>query len=103
MNTGTPEPAPRASKLFDQMRERLRLKRYSLRTEPSYMQWVKRYILFDGKRHPDDRGKAEVEALLTMLALQPRIGLSRAGQGRIDDLAVEVGGEAGDEVVVELA
>ncbi len=59
MNTSTPDHAP---KLLDQLRNRIRLKHYSLRTEQAYLQWVKRYILFHGKRHPSDLGKEEIEA-----------------------------------------
>lgn len=54
MNTSTPDHAPR---LLDLLRNRIRLKHYSLRTEQAYLQWVKRYILFHGKRHPSDLGK----------------------------------------------
>jgi integron integrase len=57
-------------KLLDQVRERLSLKHYSKRTETAYVQWVKRYILFHGKRHPAGMGKAEVEAFLTSLAVE---------------------------------
>ncbi len=45
----TPPP-----KLLDQVRERIRLKHYSLRTEQAYVPWVKRYIIFHGKRHAKD-------------------------------------------------
>lgn len=58
--TETPPP-----KLLDQLRERIRLKHYSIRTEQSYVQWVKRYIIFHGKRHPAEMGKAELESLLS--------------------------------------
>ena len=43
------EPAPR---LLDQVRDRLRVKHYSIRTEQAYLGWIKRFILFHGKRHP---------------------------------------------------
>lgn len=51
------------------MRERLRLKHYSLRTEQAYVHWVKRYIHFHGVRHPSEMGKVEIEAFLTSLAV----------------------------------
>jgi hypothetical protein len=41
------------------------LTRFSIRTEQSYVQWVKRYIIFHGKRHPAEMGKAELESLLS--------------------------------------
>jgi len=47
-------------KLLDRMRRIIRLKHYSLRTEKAYLHWVKRYILFHGKRHPEIMGATEV-------------------------------------------
>jgi hypothetical protein len=67
MNTpGAPLPnaAPQAPKLIDQIRSRLRLKHYSLRTEQAYVQWAKRYIIFHGKRHLAEMGKQEIEVFL---------------------------------------
>ncbi len=52
----------RPKKLFDQVRDRIRLKHYSIRTEKSYLSWMKRYILFHDKRHPKDMGKDEIES-----------------------------------------
>ena len=46
-------------RLLVRVRERLRLRNYSLRTETAYLGWIKRYIHFHGKRHPADLGKAE--------------------------------------------
>ncbi len=57
-----------APKLLDQVRTRLRAKHYSLRTEEAYVHWIKRYILFHGKRHPCEMGAPEVEAFLSDLA-----------------------------------
>lgn len=54
--------------LLDQVRDRVRRLRYAKRTETSYVHWIKRYILFHGKRHPRAMGKAEV-AFLTKLAV----------------------------------
>ncbi|MEW5787673.1 MAG: integron integrase [Pseudomonadota bacterium] len=67
-------------KLLDQLRDRIRLKHYSLRTEQAYLQWVKRYILFHGKRHPAEMGKAEVEAFLTSLAVERNVTASTQTQ-----------------------
>ena len=55
-------------KLLDQVRGRLRLRHYSLRTEQAYVGWIRRFILANGKRHPAQMGQAEVEAFLTDLA-----------------------------------
>jgi hypothetical protein len=49
-------------RLLDQLRDRLRLRHYSIRTEQAYVHWVKRYILFYDKRHPAEMGKVEVGA-----------------------------------------
>jgi site-specific recombinase XerD len=64
------EPPP---KLLDQVRDRIRRLGYAKRTELSYVQWIKRYILFHGKRHPREMGKAEVEAFLTSLAVERHV------------------------------
>jgi hypothetical protein len=53
--------AQRPKKLLDQVRDALRLKHYSIRTETSYVAWTKRYILFHNKQHPLDMGRAEIE------------------------------------------
>ena len=54
-------PAAPAPRLMDEVRRRLRLKHYSLRTEKVYVAWIRRFILFHGKRHPRSMGAAEVE------------------------------------------
>jgi len=55
-------------KLVDQVRDAIRLKHYSIRTEEAYVNWIKRYIFFHGVRHPAEMGAAEVEAFLTHLS-----------------------------------
>src|SRR5574338_149577 len=63
----TQEASPaRGPKLLDQVRDRIRVKHYSLRTEEAYVDWIKRYILHHGKRHPKELGAADVEAFLTI-------------------------------------
>jgi hypothetical protein len=57
-------------KLLDQVRDIIRLKPYSIRTERAYIDWIKRFILFHHKRHPNDMGAPEVEAFLTDLAVK---------------------------------
>src|ERR1700740_2486723 len=56
-------------KLLDRVRWHLRLKHYSIRTEQAYVDWIKRFIWFHGKRHPALLGAAEVERFLTHLAV----------------------------------
>jgi integron integrase len=72
--------APEPPKLMSQVRDRLRLKHYSLRTETAYTGWIKRYIYFHDKRHPGEMGKKEVEAFLTSLAVE--INVSAATQNQ---------------------
>ncbi len=55
-------------KLLDQVRDLIRVKHYSIRTEEAYTSWIKRYIHFHNKRHPKDMGREEIEAFLTHLA-----------------------------------
>lgn len=69
-----------APRLLDQVRDRLRLKHYSLRTETAYLGWIKRYIFFHGKRHPRELNKAEVEAFLTSLAVERNVAASTQSQ-----------------------
>jgi integron integrase len=74
----TPQAHP--PKLLDQVRERIRVKHYSIRTETQYVQWVRRFILFHGKQHPRDMGAAEVEAFLTHLAIDGHVSASTQNQ-----------------------
>jgi integron integrase len=67
-------------RLLDQVRDHLRLKHYSLRTEQAYVGWIKRYIIFHGKRHPAEMGKPELEAFLTSLAVQRNVSASTQTQ-----------------------
>jgi integron integrase len=67
-------------KLLDQVRDRIRIKHYSIRTETQYVQWIKRFILFHGKRHPQEMSSAEVEAFLTHLAVGGQVSASTQNQ-----------------------
>ena len=58
-------PSPRPKKLLNQVRDAIRAKHYSYRTEETYVQWIRRYILFHSKRHPREMGVPEIEAFLT--------------------------------------
>jgi len=64
------------TKLLDQVRNVLRLKHMSLRTEEAYVTWVKRFILFHQKRHPADMGAPEIRAFLTHLAVHGQVAAS---------------------------
>ena len=72
--------ASRSPRLLDEVRERLRARHYSLRTETIYLGWIKRFIIANGKRHPREMGAAEVEAFLTGLAVQGKVAASTQNQ-----------------------
>lgn len=76
----TPSPEPRKPKLLDQVREAIRLKHYSLRTEKTYLDWIKRFILFHGKRHPQSMGAEEVRQFLSDLAVKRNVAASTQNQ-----------------------
>ena len=70
----------RKPRLLDEVRRRLRVKHYSLRTETVYVGWIKRFILANGKRHPREMGAPEVEAFLSSLAVQGQVAASTQNQ-----------------------
>ena len=70
----------RPKKLLDQVREAIQLRHYSYRTEETYVQWIRRYILFHNKRHPIEMGRTEIEAFLTHLAVQGQVATSTQNQ-----------------------
>ena len=67
-------------RLLDQVRAAIRMRHYSHRTEEAYVGWIKRFILFHGKRHPAAMGKAEIEQFLTALAVKRRVAASTQNQ-----------------------
>lgn len=67
-------------KLLDQVREQIRLRHYSIRTEAVYLEWVKRFIRFHKYRHPLEMGAAEVEAFLSDLAVRRDVSASTQNQ-----------------------
>ena len=67
-------------RLLDQVRDKLRLKHYSYRTEQSYVNWIKRFIFFHNKRHPDVMGENEIEVFLTHLAVKRNVAASTQNQ-----------------------
>ena len=71
-----------APKLLDQVRGKVRLKHYSIRTEQAYVDWIKRFILHFGKRHPRELGAADVEAFLTHLAVAGNVAASTQNQAK---------------------
>ena len=67
-------------KLLDQVRMVIRRKHYSIRTEESYVHWVRRFILFHGKRHPAELGEPEIASFLSHLAVARRVSASTQNQ-----------------------
>ncbi|MBT3321626.1 MAG: integron integrase [Anaerolineae bacterium] len=67
-------------KLLDQMKNTLRRKHYAYRTEKTYLDWARRYILFHNKRHPSEMGIPEIENYLTYLAVERGVAASTQNQ-----------------------
>ena len=76
----TEESSGAKPRLLDEVRERLRTKRYSLRTERAYVGWIKRYILANDRRHPRELGSPEVERFLSTLAVKGQVAASTQNQ-----------------------
>jgi integron integrase len=76
----SPESSASPPRLLDQIRDVIRLKHYSRRTEQAYLYWVKRFILFQKKRHPRDMGGTEVTAFLSWLATKRDVSASTQNQ-----------------------
>ncbi len=71
-STRTPLP-----KFLDRVRWHLRVKRYSIRTEQAYIDWIRRFILFHKKRHPEQMGEEEIAAFLSHLVVDRHVSASR--------------------------
>src|SRR6266852_7398120 len=67
-------------KLLDRMRAVLRTRHYSIRTEDAYVQWVRRFILFNGKKHPSAMGAKQINEYLTHLAVERHVSASTQSQ-----------------------
>ena len=75
-----PAPAPPAPRLLDQVREAIRYRHYSVRTERAYCQWILRFLRFHGLRHPRDLGAPHVTAFLSSLANRGNVAASTQNQ-----------------------
>lgn len=73
-------PASRAPRLLDRVRDAVRARHYSRRTEKAYVGWIRRYIIFHGKRHPAEMGAPEVTRFLSSLAVQGNVAASTQNQ-----------------------
>lgn len=72
----------RQPRLLDRLRTRIRVLHYSIRTEQAYVDWARRFILFHGKRHPQELGAAEIEAFLSNLAIERNVSASTQNQAK---------------------
>ena len=75
------QPSDNTSPFLRKVREAIRVRHLSIRTEEAYVGWIKRFIVFHGKRHPMELGEAEVAAFLTHLAVQGHVAASTQNQG----------------------
>jgi len=67
-------------KLLDQVRHVIRKKHYSIRTEQAYTNWIKKFILFNNKRHPKDMGEKEISQYISYLAVKKNVAASTQNQ-----------------------
>jgi len=79
LRVGAVVPAQKP-RLLDQVRDAIRTRHYSYRTEEAYVGWIRRFILFHGKRHPAEMGKPEIEQFLTALAVERHVSASTQNQ-----------------------
>jgi|SRR5215213_1900694 len=68
------------SKLLDQVRDSIRLRHFSIRTEQAYSHWIKRFIIFHGKRHPSELNEQHVTAFLSHLAVKLEVAAATQNQ-----------------------
>jgi integron integrase len=80
MPPSEPAPAPPPRRLLDQVHDAIRARHYSRRTERAYAGWIRRFVLFHGKRHPEEMGEPEVTAFLSHLATRRRVSASTQNQ-----------------------
>ena len=77
----TPSPTQgKPKKLLEEVRDLMRLRHYSIRTERCYCDWITRFIRYHGKRHPREMAEAEVIAFLTHLAREGNVAASTQNQ-----------------------
>ena len=75
-----PSGAPQKPRLLDQLRNAIRTRHFSPKTEASYVHWIKRFIFFHNKRHPDEMGEKEIAAFLSALASKLKVSASTQNQ-----------------------
>src|SRR5688500_15781706 len=81
LKNGTPRPPTgQKPKLLDQVRQAIRTRHYSPKTEDSYVHWIKRFIFFHDKRHPSEMGEKDIAQFLSSLASELHVGASTQNQ-----------------------
>src|SRR4051812_31194697 len=80
MTIETATPLPAQPRLIHRVRDAIRVRHYSLRTERAYVHWIRRFIVFNGRRHPLEMGGSEVAAFLTHLATHENVAAATQGQ-----------------------
>ena len=109
MPSGTENPAtPPPTRLLDQVRDRIRFRHYSIRTEQAYIDWIRRFIRFHGKRHPATMGGSVtlIEPQAHRRALGLEVGAKRTidpSAGPLTEQVNESTGGRGFDVVIEAA
>ena len=73
-------PGPQKPRLLDRVRVEIRTRHYSRKTEKCYVGWIRRFILFNQKRHPAEMGEEEIGAFLSSLAVNARVSASTQNQ-----------------------
>ncbi len=73
-------PKPQGKKLLEQVQDAIRTNHYSLRTEKTYIDWIRRFILYHNKKHPREMGVPEVQEFITHLATQNNVSASTQNQ-----------------------
>ncbi len=68
------------SRFLEEVRVLMRVQHYAIRTEQAYVEWIKRFILFHGKRHPDEMGESEIATFLTHLVVDRNVAPATQGQ-----------------------
>jgi site-specific recombinase XerD len=66
--------------VLERMRQAIRIRHYSLRTEEAYLAWIKRFIIFHDKKHPKDMGASEIQQFLSHLAVRVNVAASTQNQ-----------------------
>ena len=69
-------------RLLDRVRELIRIKHDSIRTQRAYLQWIRRYIRFHGRRHPPELGADTLRIFLSDLAVRRSVTASPDVQNR---------------------